>query len=422
MQGAQLFLSRSKDAMLSIYIWDSTGLTRDPEVAERLEGLLDAISSQSHRISSCELSSPSPDFWRTWTLPAPNLRKLVIKGCCTKTPLVFGGVIPRLEILISLNRTPWPLGNYAALRKAELRNYESRASLTALLGALQGCEALEKLSLHGYARMVQTKPGPTPILLPRLHRISLSSCDSALILEYLDAPSLIGPVVIYDTNPRQNILQCLPGTQRSKPYLEGIVGLHVVLETHLATYAIAGCREDGQTAFYIGAQRVEHRVRWTWTRSSIEAVASTVQFSGIRTLTFVTDSIAVPWTVWLPNLSHIRKLSVTCPRSEGILGALLRTSPEDGLPFCPFLRSLAIHRCGKYAIVDHIGLMKLVLYRYRVNRPLRRLTLRKDEWEWIQQLDLDEAWVFLTKSQCKPFVFWFTCFSLTVSQPLKKAT
>ena len=135
----------------------------------------------------------------------------------------------------------------------------------------------------------------------------------------------------------------------------------------------------------------------------------------IHTLVLITDSVEVPWTMWLPNLSHIRKLSISCPRSEGVLRALLATSPEDGLPFCPSLNSLAIYRCGKHALVDHVGLMKFVLYRYRVERPLRKLMLHQDDWEWIQQLN--ESWSFLTEYQCKHFGSPTTHCLLIIRQP-----
>ena len=401
-QGATLFFSRSKEAMLSIHIWDPARPAGDPKVEKASKMLLEAISSQSHRISLCELSSSSPKFWRNWTLPAPNLRKLIVRGCCTNPPsLMFGGITPRLENITSLHHTPWLLNNYAALRRAELRNCDHLARLETLLDALQGCEALEKLTLHGYARLRRGVPGPTPTLLPHLHEIDLLSCDSALILEYLDTPTLIGPVVIYDTNPRQNILQCLPGSNHNKPYLGGISELHVALDMYLARHYITGYYQDGRIAFYVGVHGVGDRVRWIWARSSIEAVASSAHFSEIHTLVFITDSLAIPWTMWLPNLTHIRKLSVSCPRSGDVLKALLATSPEDGSPFCPLLDSLAVYRCGKYAIVDHVSLAKFLLYRYRVERPLRRLSLHQDEWEWIR--DLDEAWGFLIESQCKHF-------------------
>lgn len=314
---------------------------------------------------------------------------------------VFGGAIPQIETLTSLCSIPWPLGDYTALRKAKLGNYEDHPSLPALLGALQGCGALEKLTLHGYIHMVQDGPSTTSILLPRLRRLKLFSSDSALILGQLEAPSLVGPVAIYDTNPRKHILGCLPTTQHSKPYLEGVVELRVVFKERLGMHSVAACRECGCTAFYVDAQGIGYQDRRMWIQSSIETVASSVHFSNIRTLTVVTDSITVPWAMWFSNLTQVRKLNVSCPRPEDVLNALLTTSSEDGRPSCPSLRSIAIHRYGKYMIIDHVGLMELVLHRYQMNCPLRRLTLRKDDWEWIQQLDLDGAWVFPTESQCK---------------------
>ena len=386
--------------MLSIHIRDPARPAGDPKVEKASRELLEAISSQSHRISFCELSSSSLDFWKNWTLPAPNLRRLIVKGCCTNPPsLMFGGITPRLENLTSLHHTPWLLTNYTALRRAELRNCGHRATLETLLDALQGCEVLEKLTLHGYAHLKRGVPDPDPILLPHLHQIDLLSCDSALILEYLDTPTLVGPVVIYDTNPRQNILQCLPIANHNKPYLGGIKKLHVALDMCPARHYVTGHYQDGRTAFYIGVHGVGDRVKWTWARSSIEAVASSVHFSEIHTLVFITDSVEVPWTIWLPNLTYIRRMSVSCPRSEGVLKALLAPSPEGGLPFCPLLESLAIYRCGQHALVDHVGLVNFVLYRYRMERPIRRLTLHQDEWEWIQELD--EAWGFLIESQCE---------------------
>ena len=88
-------------------------------------------------------------------------------------------------------------------------------------------------------------PGLTPILLPHLRQIDLLSCNSALILGYLNAPTLIGPVVIYNTNPLQNILQCLPSTDHNKPYLGGIVKLHVALGTYLAQQYVTAYDQDG---------------------------------------------------------------------------------------------------------------------------------------------------------------------------------
>ena len=414
-QCAALFLGRSKGAMLSVCVWDSAHPTGGPAATEASKRLLEDISSQSHRILWCELFSSSPDFWKYWSLPAPGLRKLVVEGCCVETPPVFGGVIPQLQTLTSVNNTPWTLGNYAALRKAELHNYHQHPPFATLLDALEGCRMLEKLTLHGYTQMTQDARGPSTILLPCLRQIDFSSCDSALILEHLDTPSLSGPAVIQDTSPRRNILQSLPSTQRSTPYLEGVTELHVVFEANRAQYYVSGYRDDGRSAFSIVTRGVDHRFRWTWVLSSIEAVASSSHFSEIRTLKLVTDGAVVPWKMWLRKLRHIRNLSVSCPKPEDLFTALL-TTPEDGLPLCPSLRTLAISRCGRCANVDPSSLLELVLHRHWTGRPLRRLALHQDDWEFIRRLDMDKAWDYLTKLLCAYLSPHIKCFSLTIFQ------
>lgn len=399
-QCATLFLGRSKEATLSVYLWDS-GDPVDPEVEQPWKELLGLIAVQSHRLSSCNFSSPSPRFWSYWSLPAPNLRKLTAQGHGTGIPPMFRGQLPRLETLTLLYYAPWPLGKYTALRQADLRSHGQQVALTSLLNALRGCEVLEKLTIHGYARLRCGTSPPAIVSLPRLSKLELFSSDSALILGHIETPSLIGPVIIFDSNPDRDILHTIPRTKCTMPYLQGISKLHVTLNSYSAQYYIAGYRENETIALYIGVCGVGHEFRWTWARASIQAVASFIHFSNVRNLTFSTDTPDVPWDLWLPNLSDVRELTVSCPRSEDLLISLLDTSPKYGLPLCPSLQSLALDRRGRRAVVDHLSLMGFVVSRYKAGIPLRRLKLQKDEWEWIQQLD--NSWVALTRSQCMYF-------------------
>ena len=393
---ATLFLTRSKGALLSVHIFDS-GNRRHPSS----EHLLKNVASQSHRISVCQLSSPSPEFWKNWSLPAPNLRKLTTHGHGTRILPAFCGETPRLEVITALYHTPWPLGKYAFLRWAELRNHNHMATFRSLLDALRGCELLEKLILHGYSRLGKTDPPPTALSLPRLGRLDLFSSDSALILGHLDAPSLKGPLIIFDSNPQRHILCALPEPRHDTPYLQGITKLHVVLSSHSAQYYVVGYREDGPPAFYVGVSGVGNWFRWTWIYESIKALTTSTHFSSIHSLIFSTDAPGVPWQMWLPNLSRVKELTVSCPRSEGLLTALLRTPPEGRLAFCPSLSSLALLRCGRCAVVDHVSLMELVLARYRMRRPLRWLKLHRDDWDWIRELD--QTWVALAQTECTSF-------------------
>lgn len=394
-QCAQLFLERSREAALSVHIWDF-GPARNPEIAQSSDKLLRSISAQSHRISTCQLSSPSPFFWQYWVSPAPNLRRLLLKGRGLHAPPVFRGEFSRLEVLTSHFCVTWPLVNYTTLTHVELRNHSLRVTLESLLNTLTGCKALESAILERYGNLEQGVPHPTPILLPRLQKIDLISSDSALILEHLEAPSLRGPVVIYGQNTQRDIFRSLPIPRRNTLYFQGITGLTVCLNIDTSYDFVAGFHGKGSTAFYVGVYGEPHSTKWSWARLSFASVASFVPLSNIRTLTLVTDVLAVPWDLWIPNLNFVEELSVSCPRLNILLAALLDPSPDTRLPS---LRSLTFHRLGTCAIMDHANLMEFVIYRCQAARPLRQLRLDREEWEWIQSLD--ETWVLLVQSQCK---------------------
>lgn len=402
---ATLFFARSKGALLSVQILDS-GDTRHPSS----ERLLKKIAGQSHRISACELSSPSPAFWGYWSFHAPNLQKLKTNSHGMEIRPIFRGETPRLETVSVLYHSPWPLGRFALLRRADLRNNNRSVTLVSLLDALRGCELLERLALHGYYNLERTNPPPATVSLPRLNQLDFFSSDSALILSCLNTPSLNGPLIIFNSNPYRHILCSLPEPRDDTPYLRGITKLQVILNSYSAEYYVAGYRGEGPPAFYVGVCGVGHWFRWTWVHESIKALTSFRQFSNIRALTFSTDALAVPWDAWLPKLPSVRELAVSCPRTEGLLTALLKYPPEGGLPFCPLLSSLALFRCGKYAVVDHVNLMEFVLSRYRMRRPLRTLKLHKDEWDCIR--GLNQSWATLARTQCTFLQQWSTFQSL----------
>ena len=358
-----------------------------------------AISSQSHRFLTCDFSPTSHSFWNYWSFPAPKLRKLTIQGLGTESTPIFRGQSPSLESITLLQYSPWPLSNYPSLQQVDLRNRGRNVSLSSLLHALGGCEALEELALHEYANLSNEAPQLPITPLPRLFKVNFFSCDAALILEHLETPSLEGPVVIFDSKPGEDILHSLPRNQHmTPPYLQGITELHVVLCSYSGQYCIAGHREDGSIALYIGVCGVNHWSRWTWVRASIAAVASFAHFFSTQNLVFSTDTPCIPWGLWLPNLNSLKELTVSCPRSDGLLETLLKTSPRTGRPLCPLLQSLALYQCGGCAVVDHVGLIRFVISRYGTGQPLRKLKLHKDEWNWIQQLD--DLWAALAQSQC----------------------
>ena len=393
---ARIFLTRSKEAEISVYAWDSER-TENPKITRAFEEheLLEVVSAQAHRISACQLSSNLPDFWRYWTLPAPNLRRLLVQGCSTGAPPVFRGEFPQLKTLASMCSVIWPLGSYATLTHAELLNYNQRSTLTSLLDTLNGCMALEGLILQGYVGLGRRDPHLTPISLPHLQQIDLIACDSALILKHFEAPSLRGPVTILDSNLPGDFLPSLPAHQHHAPYLQEIMSLVIEIKTSSSCHFVSGFRVDGSTAFCIGVDGAPNRARWGWTHLSFAAVASFAPFSNIRSLTLVTDALVVPWELWLPNLNSLLELIVSCPRLDNLVAALLTPM---GTPL-PLLQSLTLRRLGRYATLDHSALKTLVLHRNQAGRPLRQLRFDREEWGWIQACD--ETWVFLVESQCK---------------------
>ena len=316
-----------------------------------------------------------------------------MQGYGTEAPLVFRGEFPRLKMLNSLYYATWPLGSYATLTHAELLNHDQRVTLASLLDALTGCMALEGLILQGYVRLGRGILHLTPVFLPRLRQIDLVTCDSALILEHLEAPSLRGPVVVYDSSPRGHILRSLPAHQYDTPYLQGITSLVIDL-TQSPCHFVSGFRADGSCTFYVGVDGAPSRAKRSWTQLSFVTVASFSPFFNIRSLTLVTDALTVSWELWLPNLNFLVEFTVSCPRLDNLISALL--APLDTR--LPSLQRLTLRRFGIFAILDHRNLMAFVLYRYEAGSPLRQLQFDREEWERIQKRD--ETWVLLVKSQC----------------------
>ena len=316
-----------------------------------------------------------------------------MQGYGTEAPLVFRGEFPRLKTLNSVYYATWPLGSYATLTHAELLNHDQRVTLASLLDALTGCMALEGLILQGYVRLGRGILHLTPVFLPRLRQIDLVTCDSALILEHLEAPSLRGPVVVNDSSPQGHILRSLPAHQHHMPYLQEITSLVIDL-TQSPCHFVSGFRADGSCTFYIGVDGAPSRAKRSRTQLSFVTVASFSPFFNIRSLTLVTDALTVSWELWLPNLNSLVELSVSCPRLDNLISALL--APLDTR--LPSLQRLTLRRFGIFAILDHRNLMAFVLYRYEAGSPLRQLQFDREEWERIQKRD--ETWVLLVKSQC----------------------
>lgn len=134
--------------------------------------------------------------------------------------------------------TPWYPGIAPCLKSLELRNNDGAASLSPLLRALGECLVLESLTLQGYRQFVDEDSDVPVTTLSELHRLHLFSCNSAPILASLHLPSLTHPLLIFDSDPREDILSHLQRQQCLVP--EG--GFKAPRSAQHRTFPILGCR------------------------------------------------------------------------------------------------------------------------------------------------------------------------------------
>ena len=391
---AELFLRRSKGAMLSIFISDD-GMCYGSVTSRYVEGVIRTVAAASGRIQRCELFSPSPAFWGIWVLPAPNIRQLVVGGRRMPGTNLFSTELLQLRSITSFSCGLWPLSNSRNLTSAELRSQDHPTPLTEILDVFRGCDVLKSLVLHGFGTLEVNDAPPVPVVLPNLRRLSLFSCDATLLLGHVELPSLSEPLIIFNPTPYQDIMGSVPQNQHHRPYLQGLHKLQVTLNARRSQYSIAAYREDGCLALYIGTSGVAHWLRWGWVRASVDAVARFGPFSAVHALSFSTDSLMTSWPLWLLNLRFLKQLSATCPSPDRLLRALLTPDPETGRPVCQGLSSLALHGCGP-CVSAYPLLKELVLSRRATETPLRKLILHEGLWSDIS--GHERSWAGLVES------------------------
>jgi hypothetical protein len=393
---AELSLNRSKGSMLSVYIADDR-ICQESVANRYVEEVIKKVAAASGRISRCELFSSSPAFWGIWVLPAPDIRQLVFGGRILTSTSPLNAELLQLRSSALFSCGLWPLSNSRNLTSAELRSDNHHMSLTALLDAFRGCDALKSLVLHGFQTLEVNDTPPAIVVLPNLRRLGLFSCDSTLLLGHIEVPSLSEPLIIFNPTPYEDIMCSVPPKQQQEPYLRNLRKLQVTLNARRSQYSISAYREDGCLALYIGTAGVPHWLRWRWTRASVDAVARFGPFSTVHALSFSTDSLMTSWPLWFLNLRLLRQLSVACPGPDRLLSSLLIPDPGTGQPPCRALSSLALLRCDPYTWVSCVRLKELVLSRRATGVPLEKLILPEEEW--LRMKHLDKAWVGLVEFQ-----------------------
>ena len=279
------------------------------------------------------------------------------------------------------------------------------ASLSSLLRALENCPALESLTLQGYRQFVDdgSQLDVPATVLPNLRRFQLYSCDSGPILASLHLPSLAHPLVIFDSDPYEDILHHLR-RQCGAMYLEGVSTLRLVLNMGNSHYSVAAYREDGRMTLYLGVSTVSHLSRWRWIRESMDTITSFGPFSQVTSLSITTDVVFSSWSPWLSKMRHVSRLDLHCPDATAYLDCL--STLVDGSPLCPLLDTLAFGGFRRSSNFDYRLLKACVLFRRAVGCPLNSVLV--PGYDWVQARAYDLSWDILVDSKGMLFIIHTT--------------
>ena len=149
---------------------------------------------------------------------------------------------------------------------------------------------------------------------------------------------------------------------------------------------------------------VSHLFRWQWIRGSMEAVASFDPFSGATSMSITTDVIFTPWSPWLPKMRRLTRLDLCSPDVTGYLDNL--STPVDGSPPCPSLRTLALRRFQRSSEVDYEALKACILFRRAAECPLTSVLVPGNEWARVRARDA--SWDAIVNSQGRSLIICAT--------------
>jgi len=401
-QCAELFLGRTKGCALYVYISAAT-LLDTHAISPTMHELLVKISSESYRVRVFDFfaTERTKVLYTYWADPVINLHRIRgIRG----SELASSCRFPRVESM-SLSSPTWYPGIAPCLKNLKLRNNDRSVSLSSLLRALGECPVLESLRLQGYRQFVdEDSPDTLVTTLPNLHHLRLFFCNSAPILASLHLPSLIHPLVILDSDPRDDILRHLQ-RQHGASYLKNISKLRVVLDMGNSQYSIAAYREDGRMNLYLGVSTLSYLLRWQWIRESLEMITSFGPFSQVTSLSITADIIFASWSPWLSRMRHLSRLDLCSHDATSYLASL--SASVDGSPLCPSLRTLALRGFQQSSKFDHGLLKACISSRRAAGCPLTFVLIPEHEWTQIRASD--SSWDALVDSQGKFLIIHHTC-------------
>jgi len=393
--------------MLKVQIIDTPNAGVNPHCA-LVANLVEEIAQKSHRIVEFEAMGLSELTADALVHPANNLRRLRINGHNFEDlPLIFGGLIPRLERLTLSNPSGWSLRLFPEITKVTLFFGGNGVSMKSLVDFLDGARKLEVLSLSRYR-----DPGSPPdrtrvrklIPLPHLRELNLSFCEELEILGCLVLPPSAHVSILAGPDPEnKNIFSCIPDAPGFRRFLSNTQSLTVALHPANNEFYLSMHGHDKPSCFlrvYDDKKRLDGR----WVLRSVNAAPRFKPFLNIESLTVSVENYTVPWKSWLPQLDRLVRIEVASVDLSELILALSVMRAARKRPICPSLRYLSVEPKEPGRPIDYSRLRSCLLSRARAGHPVSRLRIRSEDWARIVQVD--PGWKELAISRGNVYVIF----------------
>jgi len=383
-------------------IWNPDSPTT-PAVVESptMARMLNQLGENVDRITELVAINPPEIVIGTLTQPATSLVRLSIQTAnAIIVPSLFGGVMPKLEHLSISNPVGWKIQLFQHLNTVHLTATPSRRwRLSRLLDCIDASVSIKELHLTYFEDFEPETVAESRrvVSLSSLHILRLTFCDSAPILSHLQIPPSTAVSVYSHYGHSEDILTCLPESDRFMRMLKGVQYLTVVFDVERQIFEVDVMGLTG-IHLLLGAVPRQGELDRKWVLRSVTAVTRFTPISGVKWLTVVVDEYRMPWKVWLSKFDQISTLEVRSPDPTELLGVLAAPDGNAKRILCPALRSLSIERSQR-PTADPLLLRECLETRASAGSAITTLNLNDLDWTGIPHTEL-EAWErFVNRTQ-----------------------
>ena len=215
---------------------------------------------------------------------------------------------------------------------------------TAILGIINSCVGLERLSLVSFYAINKDCPPTSAIRMPNLLRVSLRDCDSATVLSYIITPTT--SVIDVVMNPRSmrrspahaHILVAFPHSPANTCALKESTKLILEEDENRHEFSLGLGPLRSKTSSLVITNRCPPSERFI--PRTLSAIAAHPYFGAIRSFTFSCTSCApASWPLVLDGFPLLSEFNTSVRHASDVMCALMHTRP-DRSPICLFLERI----------------------------------------------------------------------------------